>query len=170
MRKIFVYFIVLISVWSCNDTDPEVYTGQKLEYQLYKASEYDYTGEVTIRELTDGNLELSLQLVGAKTNSATSYPAHLHYGDYTDPEAPMALMLSPVNGSTLQSKTVLGPLMDGTMLSFEDIQTFDGHVKVHLASEGPDYKVILVTGNVGSNEDDNIAFDASKITSCSPDF
>lgn len=159
-----------MSYGSCSETDPEIYTGQKLEYQLYKASEYDYNGTLTVRELTDGNLELSLQMVGQISTSATSFPAHLHHGDYTDPEAPIAFMLTPVSGADLQSKTVLGPLMNGTKLSFEDMKTFDGHVKVHLASEGPDYKVILVAGNIGSNVNEAVEFDASQMTICSPNF
>tara|TARA_R110002072_G_scaffold3334_2_gene24561 strand:- start:18412 stop:18891 length:480 start_codon:yes stop_codon:yes gene_type:complete len=159
-----------MSFGACSENDPELYTGQKLEYQLNKASDYEYTGALTIRELTDGNLELTLQLVGAKSTAATTFPAHLHFGDYTNPEAPMAFMLNPVSGATLQSKTLLGSLMNGTKLSFEDMKTFDGHVKVHLAFEGPDYKVILVAGNIGSNVNENLKFDATLMTSCSPNF
>lgn len=170
MRNILFGFLILLSFGSCSDNDPEIYTGQKLEYQLYKASEFDYSGTLTVKELIDGNLELSIQLVGDKSTSATTFPAHLHYGSYIDPEAPMASMLTPVNGSSLQSKTVLGPLMDGTKLIFEDMQTFNGHVKVHLASEGPDYKVILVAGNVGSNIDELEGIDIGLMAICSPDF
>ncbi|MEP1258131.1 hypothetical protein, partial [Algoriphagus sp.] len=151
MKKLSIAIILLAAVWSCSESDPEIYNGKQLEYELNKTSEFDYTGNVTIKELTDGNLELTIQLVGAKSNSATSFPAHLHFGSYTDPEAPMALMLNPVNGADLQSKTILGELMSGDKLSFEEMKNFDGHIKVHLASEGPDYQVILVAGNVGSN-------------------
>ncbi|MEB2785275.1 hypothetical protein [Algoriphagus persicinus] len=170
MKNAIFALLVLLSFGSCSDSDPDIYTGQKLEYQLYKASEYDYNGTLTVRELTDGNLELSLQLVGANSTSATTFPAHLHFGDYTSPEAPMAYVLTSVSGSNLLSKTVLGPLMNGTKLSFDDMKTFDGHVKVHLASEGPDYKVILVAGNIGSNFNENLEFDASQMTICSPNF
>ncbi|MDR7131907.1 hypothetical protein J2X69_004273 [Algoriphagus sp. 4150] len=170
MKKIFLLFFLLVSIWSCSESDPDSYTGQKLEYQLYKASEYDYTGTLTVRELTDGNLELTLQLQGERSTSSTTFPAHLHYGNYSEPEAPMAAMLTPVSGSNLQSKTVLGALMNGDKLSFEDFQSFDGHVKVHLANEGPDYRVILVAGDIGSNLDEALGFDASQMTVCSPDF
>lgn len=170
MRKLFLFFILLVSGWSCSESDPEVYTGQKLEYQLYKSSEFDYTGTLIVRELIDGNLELTVQLIGAKSNSTTTFPAHLHFGKYTDPEAPMAFMLTPVSGSDLQSRTILGSLMDGNKLSFEAMKNFDGHVKVHLASEGPDYNVILVAGDIGSTKDGAVEFDASQIASCSPNF
>lgn len=170
MKKLILFFLVLVGAWSCSEADPETYTGQKLEYQLHSSSEFDYTGTLTVRELTDGNLELTLQLVGEKSSSATTFPAHLHFGNYSNPEAPMAYMLNPVSGVNLQSKTVLGPLMDGNKLSFGDMQHFDGHVKVHLASEGPDYKVILVAGNIGSNLDVALEFDASQVTICSPSY
>ena len=170
MRKSLLFLIVLLAAWSCKESDPEVYTGQQLEYPLFKANDYDYTGTLTIRELTDRNLELTLQLSGPSSNASTSFPAHLHYGNYSEPDAPMAFMLNQVNGDNLKSTTVLGALMNGDKLSFEDMKNFDGHVKVHLASEGPDYKVILVAGNIGSNLNDALEFDASKLTSCSPNF
>ncbi|WP_057937756.1 hypothetical protein [Algoriphagus resistens] len=170
MRKLFLILSVLVSVWSCSESEPEVYTGKKLEYRLHKASAFDYSGQLTVRELTDGNLELTVQLVGETSNSATAFPAHLHYGNYSDPEAPMAFMLNPVSGADLRSETILGSLMDGNKLSFEDMKEFDGHVKVHLASEGPDYKVILVAGDIGSNLDETVEFVAAQMTICSPDF
>lgn len=170
MRKLFLFVLLGINAWSCSEADPEVYTGQKLEYKLNKASDFEYSGTLTVRELSDGNLELTVQLVGAKSNASTTFPAHLHFGEYSDPEAPMAFMLTPVSGADLQSKTVLGSLMDGNTLNFEDMQNFDGHVKVHLASEGPDYKVILVVGDIGKNANDAAVFDVTLMTICSPDF
>ena len=170
MRNILIGLLVLLSCGACTDNDPDIYTGQKLEYKLYKASDFDYSGTFSVRELIDGNLEVIIQLDGERSTAATTFPAHLHYGSYTDPEAPMAHMLTAVGGAELQSKTVLGALMDGAKLSFEDMRTFNGHVKVHLASEGPDYQVILVAGNVGSNVDELGRFDAGQMTSCSPNF
>lgn len=170
MRKLILGIVILVSFCSCSESDPEVYTGQQLEYKLNKASDFDYTGTLTVRELADGNLELSVQLVGAKSTLSTTFPAHLHFGSYSDPDAPMALMLNPVSGADLQSKSILGALMNGKKLNFEEMKNFDGHVKVHLASEGPDYKVILVAGNIGSNLDESLEFDASLMTICSPNF
>jgi hypothetical protein len=170
MRKLILAFIVLAAAWSCSESDPEVYTGQKLEYKLNKSSDFDFTGMLTVSELSDGNVELTVQLVGAKSSSATTFPAHLHFGNYSDSDAPIAIMLNAVSGADLQSRTILGELTNGRKLSFEDIKNFDGHVKIHLANEGPDYSVILVAGNVGSNFDESQEFDAAQMTVCSPDF
>jgi len=170
MKNVILGFLILMSFISCSENDPEVYTGKKLEYQLNMASEYEYNGKISIRELTDGNLELTLKMSGAKSTSANSFPAHLHYGNYSDPQAPMASMLNPVSGSDLQSITILGELMGGTRLSFDDMKIFDGHIKVHLASEGPDYKVILVAGNIGSNVGGSAEFEPTQMTLCSPNF
>ncbi|PZX57081.1 hypothetical protein LV84_02213 [Algoriphagus ratkowskyi] len=170
MKKLLPYLILLVTAWSCSESEPEVYTGQKIEYKLNKASDFNYTGTLIIRELSDRNLELTIQMVGAKSTLSTTFPAHLHYGSYTDPDAQMALMLNAVSGADLKSTTVLGVLMNGSKLSFEDMKNFDGHVKVHLSSEGPDYQVILVAGNVGSNSDDLLKFDSTQMKICSSDF
>src|SRR5690606_22543336 len=80
------------------------------------------------------------------------FPAHLHYGAYGATDAPMAAMLSPVDLRTLKSVTVVESLASGESFNFEDVADFDGHVKVHLAADGPDYHIILVAGNIGKNK------------------
>jgi len=71
--------------------------------------------------------------------------------EYDEPNAVIAAMLNPVNSATLKSTTIIKELTDGSKLDFESFKTFQGHIKVHLASDGPDYKVILVSGHVGNN-------------------
>lgn len=44
MRNIISGLLLLVSFGSCSESDPDLYTGQKVEYQLNKASEYEYTG------------------------------------------------------------------------------------------------------------------------------
>ncbi|MCE7054579.1 hypothetical protein LZF95_07830 [Algoriphagus sp. AGSA1] len=170
MKNVILSVLILIALGSCSEDEPEVYTGQTLEYAMFKASDFDYNGTLTVKEMRDGNLQLDLQLVGESNNSGTTFPAHLHHGDYSNPDAPMAFMLNPVSGSDLKSTTVLGPLINGEKLSFEGMKTFDGHVKVHLANEGPDYKVILVAGGIGANLQEPAAFDAAQMSICSQDF
>ncbi|UZD23757.1 hypothetical protein PBT90_10190 [Algoriphagus halophytocola] len=166
MKKALFYLFCFNVLISCVEPDP--FTGQKLEYTLHQASEFDYTGTLTVREKTDGSLQFDINLIGQTNESGVSFPAHLHYGDYTDPEAPMAAMLNPVSGANLSSMTEVSSLMDGTSFTFEHMKNFDGHVKVHLASEGPDYEVILVAGNVGSNPVSSLDFDPTQMTLCLP--
>ncbi len=172
-RRIFWIMLISVCISSCsaNINEPLDYTGRELNYTLYQTSDFDYTGTIKVREYPNKQLELNIQLnwEGAQ-NSSVNFPAHLHFGSYDDPDAPMAYMLNPVNSMSLNSSTRLEELVDGSKLNFESFQNFDGHVKVHLASEGPDYKVILVAGNVGSNADESAKFDPTQMTLCSPDF
>ncbi len=170
MRKLILGFGISIFILSCAEPEPEIYTGRSLEYGLYKASEFDYTGKVTIKEMTDETLEVTIQMDGATSQSGILYPVHLHLGGYDFEDAPIAALLTPVSGNTLTSRSVLGKLADGTVMDFEEMQGFNGHIKIHLASEGPDYEVILTAGNIGANENSALGFDPSKIAVCSKSF
>lgn len=163
-------FLLIFGLTSCSEriVDPPDYTGRELKYDLFQGSEYEYTGKLTVREYPDKKIELAIKLTGNGTQSSSiEYPAHLHFGSYDNPDAPMAFMLNPVKSLTLSSQTRLEELTDGTTLDFESFQDFKGHVKVHLASEGPDYKVILVAGNVGALVEESSNFDAVQIATCS---
>ncbi|MFC3414374.1 hypothetical protein [Algoriphagus hitonicola] len=94
---------------------------------------------------------MTIQLEGARGDSETNYPAHLHFGNYTEADTPIAFMLDPVSASNLKSSTILEQLSDGSRLTFDEVSGFDGHIKVHLAADGPDYEVILAAGNIGLN-------------------
>ncbi|WP_092793463.1 hypothetical protein [Algoriphagus hitonicola] len=151
MKKLILGMILLAGLWSCTDQESEKYTGKAVEYQLYQASEFDYVGKAMVKELIGGNLELTIQLEGARGDSETNYPAHLHFGNYTEADTPIAFMLDPVSASNLKSSTILEQLSDGSRLTFDEVSGFDGHIKVHLAADGPDYEVILAAGNIGLN-------------------
>ena len=151
MRYLFLVFI-LFQTSSCSEDDDRVYTGKQLEYDLSQANpEYDYHGKIIFKELQTGSLEIHIELLGDNTSGEYYFPAHLHYGKFENHHGPMAAMLNPVDIRTLKSVTVLDRLSDGQAFKFEDINGFDGHVKVHLAEDGPDYHVILVAGNIGGN-------------------
>lgn len=83
---------------------------------------------------------------------------------YDQADAPIAQLLTPISGKDLKGVTVLGSLFYGSKLTFDQIKTFNNHVKIHLANDGADYGVILVAGNVGANFNAESAFVPSKIT------
>ena len=167
MKKFFLVVLISLGVFACSETEPEKYTGQEMNFDLSKASDYDFSGRLTVKELAGGQLEFTLKLNGPQADSEYSYPAHLHFGSYDQEDAAIAYMLNPVSAKTLESVTLMGKLSDGTSLNFEGMRLFDGHVKVHLASEGPDYQVILVAGNVGANP---AAFDPGNMAICGNSF
>lgn len=168
MKKLAVIFLIGILFASCSKDKDEPYTRNELKYDLYQSSDFNYTGKVTVKELLDGDLEIELELMGNKDDSDYFFPAHLHFGTYDDPNAPIAYLLNPIDIKTLKSVTVLGQLSSGTKLSFNDFRNFDGHVKVHLADSGPDYLVILSAGNIGVNDNSPQAFVKENMTLCLP--
>lgn len=168
MKKLALVFLIGIFLVGCNQEKDELYTTNEIGYDLYQSSDFDYSGKVTVRELIGGELELSLELIGNKEDSDYFFPAHLHFGTYDDPNAPIAFLLNPIDIKTLKSVTVLGQLSSGTKLDFNDFRNFDGHVKVHLADSGPEYQVILSAGNIGINDNSPQAFKKENMTVCSP--
>lgn len=148
----YLFSLLIFFQISCSAEDDPVYTGRQIEYELHQAGpDYDYHGKILFKELQTGSLEIHIELVGEKASPENYFPAHLHYGGFEHHHAPMAAMLNPVDSRSLRSVTVLDLLSNGEEFKFEDIHTFDGHVKVHLAEDGPDYHVILVAGNIGGN-------------------
>ncbi len=170
MKKLSIILILGWLFFSCNPDNEELYTGNTLTYELYSASDYNYTGSLTIKELANKDLEFNLKLNGAKSDAAYLFPAHLHFGAYDQPEAAIAHLLSPIDIRTLSSTTVIRSLTDGQKLTFADLANLDAHVKVHLADSGPDYQVILSAGNIGKNDNSVETFQKSMITVCSPNY
>jgi hypothetical protein len=168
MKKLLLILIASFSFWSCSKTDDKKYSGNQLEFNLFQSSEYDFRGRLLVKELLDGNLELTLKMTGPKSSSEYLFPAHLHFGSYDQANSSIASLLNPVSSKTLESVTVLGALSDGSRLDFQAMKLFDGHVKIHLANDGPDYGVILVAGNIGSNPTAN--FQKDKMSVCRNGF
>jgi hypothetical protein len=169
MKKLLLGLLISVGLWSCSEPEPDVYTGEKIEFELYKSSDFNFNGTLLVQELTTGNVEFTIQLEGAKSSNI-SYPAHLHFGSYDQADAPIAQLLTPVSGTDLKSVTILNTLSDGSKVSFDQMKSFDGHIKIHLANEGPDYGVILVAGNIGANFNSELGFDPSKIAVCGKSF
>lgn len=170
MRKLLFVFFLAIALMGCSETESEIYTGNQRNYELFKSSDFDFSGSVEVKELVAGGLEFSIALAGPKGESSINYPAHLHFGGIEQPNVIIAAMLNPVNSPTLKSTTTINELTDGTKLNFKSFETFQGHIKVHLTSDGPDYKIILVSGHVGKNFIRSSNFDRSKIAVCGNSF
>ena len=168
MKKLLLLLSLAICMGSCKDADENQYSGRTMEVDLFQASTYAYKGKVEFRELVDGNLELVLRMNGAKSDTEDTFPAHLHFGSYNQADAPIAQVLNPVSSSKLESTTQLGSLSDGRNLKFDDLTAFEGHIKIHLANEGPDYSVILVAGNLGPKS--KADFDPIQVAVCGKTF
>ncbi|MCH6233499.1 hypothetical protein [Cognataquiflexum rubidum] len=168
MKKLAFIFLSSLVLFSCEQEKETIYTTNELTYNLYQGSDFNYTGKVQIKELLSGDLELTLELNGSKDTDPYFFPAHLHFGSYETADSPIAFQLDPVDIRTLKSVTILGQLSDGSKLKFADLNTFDGHIKIHLADSGPDYQVILSVGNIGTNDNSPQAFKREEMSICSP--
>lgn len=168
MKKLAVIFLMSFLFVSCSKDKDSAYTRNELQYNLYQSSDFNYTGTLSVKEMVGGELELTIELLGNKGDTDYFFPAHLHFGTYDDPNAPIAYLLNPIDIKSLKSVTVLGQLSSGTKLNFNDFKSFDGHVKIHLADSGPEYQVILTAGNIGINDNRPEAFIKENMTLCSP--
>lgn len=147
MKKLLFLFFI-IGALSCDDNEePLVYTNNQQEFELLQSSTFPINGTVTILERRDEQVEIRISITG--TEGDTQHPAHLHFGDVSAPDAEVALLLTPVLGSTGESITLTNRLNNEQPITYEDLLTFDGHIKVH-QDNGPNKNIILASGNIGS--------------------
>ena len=135
---------------ACQDgEEAQEFTARELSYPLASAStDYDIQGVATFRERANGELQLTLKL--ENTIGGGQHPGHLHYGTTDVPDSEVALLLTPVEGADGTSVTTFSRLADGTSLSFDDLRTFNGSLKVHL-DDGPNKGIVLAGANIGQN-------------------
>lgn len=144
--------VMLTFSFGCeNDDEPDNdFTGRSIEYPLLAGAEYNTSGKITFQERKDKSLRAVIKIEPSGMDGY-HHPAHLHYGVF-DMDAPMAAMLYPIDGMTGKGITESVILEDDTILTFEALQTFDGHIKVH-GDDGPNKDLILAYGNIGKNKD-----------------
>lgn len=146
---------------SSDDNGNNELTGRALVYPLASGSDYNTSGTVTFQEKKDGNLRVVVEI--GPTGLEVHHPVHLHYGAY-EKDAPMAALLQPAYGMTGKSTTDNIVLADYTLLTYDDLKNFDGHVKVH-GDDDANKDLILACGNIGTNKDLPLEF-ASNISQC----
>lgn len=135
------------------------FTGNELEYQLIPGSVdgNETSGILTIKERSNGKAQIDIRLEGVIANA--NHPVHLHYGSLED-DGNIATMLNPVietNGLG-QSVTLINELENGEEVSYADLITFDGSIKIHFEASGPMKDELLGSTNIGSNSDSNAAY------------
>lgn len=122
-------------------------TGNEMVYPLQKASDYDISGTVSIKEKCDGSSIVVVSLTG--TEGEIEHPVHLHLGNISESGTDVAALLNPVIGSTGRSETLLTRLSDETDITYKQLIDLKACIKVHLAAIGPDRDIILAGGNIG---------------------
>jgi hypothetical protein len=82
------------------------------------------------------------------TANGASHPAHIHYNSVAQTGG-IAATLTNVKGSSGRSSTNLTQLDDGTSMTWDQFNDFNGYVNVHLSAS--QLNVIIAQGNIGSN-------------------
>lgn len=147
-RSIIIIFLISL-FFSCQESETlSEFTGNEAIYDLQPGSTYDVSGTATFKEKKDGSTLIQIVLLG--TEGDVNLPAHLHYGDFSTPDAEIAAMLSPVLGSTGKSETIITQLADESPITYQELIALEASIKVHLSDIGPERKIILAAGNVGA--------------------
>jgi hypothetical protein len=131
---------------SCDDDDENSSQKNERTYALDSLSNSGVSGTVMFKKQNAQTTLVTLQLSG--TQAGSTYPAHIHSGA-AGSGGPIVVNLTPVDGSTGKSETMVTELNDGTDMTYEQLIDFDGHVNVHQSATQMD--VIIAQGDIGSN-------------------
>lgn len=122
-------------------------TGNVKIYALGAVAGSGVSGDATFTELSDGSVEIALNLIG--TQAGNSHPAHVHLNTAAEGGA-IAISLTPVDGASGNSITTVNTLDDGSAISYTELLNFDGYINVHLSTD--QLATIVAQGDIGQNE------------------
>lgn len=147
MKRLGLALLVMVA---CEEaaTEKNAFTGNEVVYNLKAGSEYNVSGTVTIKEQTDLNAKIFVELTGI--DAVLEHPVHLHLGSIGTPGAEIAALLAPINTPAAKSETVLSQLADESAITYAQLLQLEACIKVHLADSGPERDVILAAGNIGT--------------------
>ncbi len=146
MRRFSIVAVVLIMILTgCQEEE----MANEVSFELFQAGFKPTRGAVNFTELGPAKIRVHVDL---SPIGEGEYAAHLHYGNIRE-VGELAYRLTPVNGETGQSVTVLDQVVlpDGELLTFEVLERMNGSVKVHQNTELFS-NLVLAYGNVGAND------------------
>lgn len=170
MKNIAIYMLLFVTglLFSCDDSSSnsaDEFTGRESAFILQQGSDFPISGTVTFKERTDFSLQVVVELTGTEGN--ITHPVHLHYGNLSIPDAEIAVLLNDLNAANGISETIVNVLSDESKFKFDDLATFEGSVKIHLAANGDGRNVVLAGGNIGLAADkSNSGGRVNKIAVC----
>ncbi len=134
--------------WSCNDDyeDGPMLTGNEMTYDLGPVSDHGISGDVTFAEMNNGEISIEISLNGTTSGM---HPAHIHMNTAAETGG-IVVSLTPVDGMTGMSTTIVSATDAGSDISYEDLLDFDGYINVHASSS--DLATLLAQGDIGQND------------------
>ena len=146
-----ILFMCTLVFTSCKDDDdfPIPLPDTKV-YELEPVADSTIEGTATFVRVDDRTTSITIVLTGTPTGGI--HPAHIH-ANSVEEGGPIVISLTPVDGTTGLSNTIVQTTDDGTPISYEELLNYDGHLNVHLSAEQLD--VYIAQGNIGSNEDED---------------
>ncbi|MEM7548205.1 MAG: hypothetical protein AAF363_00915 [Bacteroidota bacterium] len=165
MKKVcFLIFSYTLLIMGCSDGGSGEFTGQELTFPMVAGPDQNISGQVTLRETSNGFTNIEVSLTG--TIAGFTHPVHLHDGNIEKVDAAVLALLESLNGSSGESNSTLQFLADETEIKFEDLANGDFHIKVHQAAVGAEKDIILAAGNIGSAFEGQLSTENSTITVC----
>lgn len=125
-------------------------TGMTIAYDLNEKDVPGISGSATFYERKSGEALAVLELVNTPFGGV--HPAHIHNNSAAEGGG-IAFSFNPVNGDTGMSLTHVAQLDDGSSFGYNDIDTFNGYINVHLSPDN--LATIVAQGNIGSNLNDD---------------
>ena len=141
-----LFSILILSACDEGSEPAPTPNGNNRTYPLYAQSPEDIYGQIIFVEYSDGSVNFVIELFN--TASGTEHPAYLYFDNAIDGND-VRLTLAPVNGATGGSQLRTSAFDDGTPLTFAQLLTYDGHVKVHKSAANQE--IILASGDIGGN-------------------
>ena len=125
-------------------------TGMSIMYDLGEKDVPGISGIATFYERKSGEALAMLNIMN--TPAGGIHPAHIH-NNSAAVGGGIAFSFNPVNGDTGMSMTHVAQLDDGTSFTYDNIESFDGYINVHLSPDN--LATIVAQGNIGSNLNDD---------------
>lgn len=152
MKRISIALVMLLSFLvisncSSDDSNPPIDIPGAKQYDLYPVNNSGISGTVKIIKNEDLSITYEIQVSG--TSDGTDYPVYIQYNSAAE-SGELARTLTTVNGTTGFSTTTSTELEPGTMVTYEELLNFDGHITIVTMVEGVEH--IVAQADIGPNE------------------
>lgn len=132
---------------SCqDDEDNNEGPDDEQTYSLNQVTESGISGDALFEKLSSGGTRITVNVTGS--SAGETHPMHIHQNSASE-GGPIAISLTPVNGSTGTSVTEVTEMDNGTAITYEQLLDFDGYINVHLSPT--ELGTIVAQGNIGQN-------------------